>query len=136
MPLMEWNETLDVGVQKMNDEHKDILSLMNRLYDCKSANKSGQEVIALVQELGRVTTAHFVDEEAYMESISYANLPSHKLIHKDLLTKYTGYAQKIQQANGALPDDFFVFLKLWLTAHIKGIDMKYGPKAPSMSRAS
>lgn len=28
MPLMNWDNSLDVGVAKMNDEHQQILALM------------------------------------------------------------------------------------------------------------
>ena len=30
------------------------------------------------------------------------------------------------EASGVLSNDFFAFLKVWLKAHICGIDMKYG----------
>ena len=129
MPLMNWDSSLDVGVDKMNDEHQRILSLMNRIYDAREAGQSGPDVIALVDRLGQVTIDHFRDEEAYMEQVGYAGIASHKLIHKDLLDKFTGFAGDIKANGGEVPEKFLTFLKLWLTAHIRGIDMKYGPKA-------
>lgn len=129
MTIMTWNASLDVGVDDMNREHQDILALMNQLHDLKEAGETGPKVTRLVQQLGEVTTNHFADEEAYMESIGYAGLSSHKFIHQDLLKKYGQYAQEIAAANGRMDNRFFSFLKLWLTAHIKGIDMKYSPNA-------
>ena len=29
MPIMNWDASLDVGVESMNDDHKQILDLMN-----------------------------------------------------------------------------------------------------------
>lgn len=135
MALMEWNSELDVGVQKMNDEHKDILDVMNQLYDAKQAGKSGPYIVKIVEELGRITSDHFASEEAYMESINYPELTSHKLIHKSLLEKYTQHYEEIKRSNGDMHDAFFHFLKLWLTAHIKGIDMKYSAKKNSFAKA-
>ncbi len=135
MPIMEWNSDLDVGVEAMNDEHKQILDLMNRIHDAATAGQTGAPVIRLVDDLARVTIDHFRDEEVYMEKVGYEGLKTHKLIHKDLLDKYTGFATDIRAANGILPDRFLTFLKLWLTAHIKGIDMKYGPKAGMLKKA-
>lgn len=135
MPIMEWNSDLDVGVEAMNDEHKHILDLMNRIHDASAAGQTGAPVIRLVDELAQVTIDHFRDEEAYMEKTGYDGLKTHALIHKDLLEKYTGYAADIRAANGVLPEKFLLFLKLWLTAHIKGIDMKYGPKADQLKKA-
>lgn len=129
MPLMNWDSSLDVGVNKMNDEHQQILSLMNRIYDAREAGQTGPDIITLLERLGQVTIDHFRDEEAYMEKIGYPGITSHKLIHKDLLDKFTAFASEIRANGGEVPEKFLTFLKLWLSAHIRGIDMKYGPKA-------
>ena len=127
MSLMEWTSALDVGVPKMNDEHKEILTLMNRLYEAKQNGRSGPAVIALLNDLGRVTTEHFADEEAYMAQMNYPGLKVHKRIHADLLRKFADHSAQITAQNGEMPEAFFSFLRLWLSAHIKGIDMKYAP---------
>lgn len=133
MPLMNWDSSLDVGVDKMNDEHQQILSLMNRIYDAREAGQTGPDIITLLERLGQVTIDHFRDEEAYMEKIGYPGITSHKLIHKDLLDKFTAFASEIKANGGEVPEKFLTFLKLWLSAHIRGIDMKYGPKAGSVA---
>ncbi len=134
MPLMNWDNSLDVGVAKMNDEHQQILALMNQIYDARESGQKGPEVLHLVDRLGEVTIAHFRDEEAYMEETGYPGITSHKLIHKDLLNKFTGFATEIRAKGGEVPEKFLTFLKLWLTAHIRGIDMKYGPKAATLKQ--
>lgn len=133
MPLMTWDSSLDVGVADMNREHQQILDLMNKIYDAREAGDTGASIITLVDRLAQVTVDHFRDEEAYMEKTGYAGLASHKLIHKDLLEKFTGFADEIKACGGAVPDRFLTFLKLWLSAHIRGIDMKYGPKAGDLA---
>ncbi len=135
MPLMNWDNSLDVGVDAMNREHQDILDLMNKIYDAREAGQRGASVVALVDQLGQVTIDHFRDEEAYMDRIGYEGLASHKLIHKDLLAKFTGFAEEIRASQGEVPEKFLTFLKLWLSAHIRGIDMKYGPKAETLKKA-
>lgn len=131
MSIMTWNAELDVGVAKMNHEHQGLLDLMNELHDLKVAGKSGPEVLKVLDALGAATVSHFADEEVYMESIDYPKLSTHKLIHKDLLEKFGKYSSEIHARHGVMGDDFFIFLKHWLTAHIKGIDMQYGPKHAS-----
>jgi len=130
MPIMTWDSSLDVGVETMNDEHKQILDLMNEIHDRAATGETGQAMTALVERLAQVTIDHFRDEEAYMASVDFAGLASHKLIHADLLKKYTAHADAIRANGGTVPSDFLLFLKLWLTAHIKGIDMKYSPTVP------
>jgi hemerythrin len=135
MPIMEWDDSLDIGVDAMNDEHKQILALMNKIFDADKAGQSGNGITALVGRLGSVTVAHFRDEEAYMEKIGFPGLGPHRLIHKDLLAKYGAHAEKVKAANGKVHPEFLSFLKRWLIAHIKGIDIKYGKMAVEMKKA-
>ena len=60
-----------------------------------------------------------------MESIGFPGLREHKYIHKSLLDQVTDHKLKFE-ASGVLSNEFFAFLKVWLKAHICGIDMKYG----------
>ncbi|GLK51419.1 MAG: hypothetical protein CMH94_08310 [Oceanicaulis sp.] len=130
MPIMNWDASLDVGVESMNDDHKQILDLMNAIHDRAATGETGASMIALVDALARVTIEHFRDEEAYMASVNFAGLASHKLIHADLLKTFSDHAGTIRANGGEVPSGFLMFLKLWLTAHIKGIDMKYAPTMP------
>lgn len=130
MPMMTWNASLDVGVESMNDDHGRILDLMNAIHDRAVTGETGAAMTALVDQLARVTIAHFRDEEAYMASVSFAGLAAHKRSHADLLKKFADHADTIRANGGAVPPDFLSFLKLWLTAHIKGTDMRYSPTVP------
>jgi hemerythrin-like metal-binding protein len=129
MPIMLWDDTLDLGVEPMNDEHKQILDVMNRIYDARAQGREGAAVDLLVAELGRVCTRHFADEEAYMARIGYPGLETHKRLHQQLLERVRQHAEAIKAAGGRPTDEFFEFLRFWLTSHIKGIDTKYAAHA-------
>ena len=133
MTIMNWDASLDVGVDQMNREHQGLLNLMNRLHDARDAGKTGKEVLDILDALGAATVQHFKDEEDFMERSGYPKFKTHKLIHEDLLKKFTGYAEAAHASHGKLEDGFFFFLKHWLTAHIKGIDMQYGPNAQKLA---
>ena len=125
MGILEWSDRLDIGVQDMNREHQHLLGIMNRLYDRNLAKAERAEIRGLLKELGDYTVKHFGDEEKYFDSIGFPDSQKHKLIHQDLLTKFTGHVAAFDKS-GALDDSFFAFLKMWLSAHIQGVDMKYG----------
>ena len=61
-----------------------------------------------------------------MASIGFAGLRSHKNIHDTLLETLAEHVRVISEGDGKVKPDFFIFLKVWLTAHIQGIDAKYG----------
>lgn len=129
MPLMDWSPALDVGVESMNREHREILSAMNAVYDGAQAGQFGAPMMARIARLGDVTQRHFADEERFMAQTGYPGLETHKAIHARLLRDFTTHAEAIAAAGGVPSKEFFQFLHLWLSAHIKCIDRKYGDHA-------
>ena len=131
MAFLNWDPSkLSTGVKSMDDEHIVLIDMMNKLYDVTKQKVSRSETLRVVDELFKYTVKHFGDEERYMESVSFPGLGTHKLIHKSLLERLTGFKKGYEESGAQnLPDDFFVFLKMWLTAHIQGIDFKYAQHA-------
>ena len=138
MPLMEWSEQFDLKVEQMNDQHRVLIRLMNDLYDLNDAQAAKSQISTALVKLGDASTRHFAEEEEYMESIGYPeqDFERHKLIHKDLLARYAGHVEEFEASDGTLSQEFFNFLRLWLAAHIKGIDMKYASFAHSKESAA
>ena len=124
MAVMQWSDKLQLNVKSIDDQHHKLLDLMNKLHDSYQNKDVFSTQHKYLDELGAATVQHFQDEEVYMESINYDGLAVHKIIHQDLLEKFTDHKNKALEAQ-ALTDGFFTFLKVWLTAHIMGIDVKY-----------
>ena len=134
MPIMNWDNSLDIGVKAMNDEHHGLLDIMNQIYDAHAGGKQGATINALVAKLGEACTAHFAHEEAYMQRIGYPGFNKHKALHTNLLTRYGAFAAQIRAGGGLASDAFFQFLKFWLSSHIKGFDTKYAAHAVGAAR--
>jgi len=111
-------------VPEMDKEHQQIILLMNKLYTLYKAGAPSVEQGAALTALAEYTVKHFQDEEAYMAKINFPGLTVHKGVHKNLLDRVGQFAAGFK-ATGKLGDDLFVFLKMCLSAHICGIDMKY-----------
>ena len=125
MSFFEWSNKFDIHVDAMNKEHQHLIVIMNRLHAKYEAKGSKADIGPILKELGDYTVKHFADEERYLESIKFPDIEKHKLIHKDLLAKFGTHVANFEK-DGALNNAFFDFLKMWLSAHIQGIDMKYG----------
>ncbi len=136
MPILEWSQGLDIGVNEMNDEHKKLLAIMNKLYDRNKAGAVKAELESIIQDLANYTVKHFSDEEAYMEKIQFPELSVHKIIHQNLLRTFAEQVEKFKKGDGKVSDGFFGFLKLWLTAHIQGIDTKYAHHSKTHKKAA
>lgn len=126
MSLLQWSDRLDVHDQKMNQEHQELIRLMNAVYDANAAGNGKTHIASALDSLVRCVVEHFASEEAHMESIGFSGLRSHKYIHKNLLDRVGKYVQDFKESQSdVLPEDFFEFLKFWLVSHIQGVDTKY-----------
>jgi len=127
MPFLEWSEELDVKVNDMNDQHAELIRLMNAVHDANECQAGKVSIQFSLDQLVQYVVRHFAEEEAYMASIGFPKLDNHKRIHKQLLERVSGYKEDFETSDAAvLPEDFFRFLRYWLVAHIKGIDIQYG----------
>lgn len=126
MAFLQWDDKLDVGVDKMNDQHKRLIDIMNKLHEDNSNGAAKATLLKDATELATLAIKHFREEEQYMESIGYEGLDSHKRIHAALEKTLGEHMAAIQRPTGAFSDEFFYFLRSWLRAHIAGIDVKYG----------
>lgn len=126
MPILEWDSKLELAVREMNHQHQQLLDYMNKLYDLNDSGASKNELMRVLNDLGKCTVKHFSEEEAYMSSIKYPKFSSHQSIHRDLLKKFTHHQEQfVNSTEQKLSSDFFLFLRLWLQAHIMGIDRQY-----------
>lgn len=129
MTVLAWDPArFDVGVAKMNAEHEVLVGLMNAIHDRATAGARKSELDGLFQKLAQATVAHFADEEAYLASVGFADLKTHKTIHARLLQDFTAHKAKFDAGDGKIERAFFDFLSLWLRSHICHVDMRYNPK--------
>lgn len=126
MSFFEWNAKYDVHVNAMNDQHKQIIAKMNDLFDANKAKAPKEVLERLIDALAAITVAHFKEEEAHMASIGFPTLEAHKAIHQQLLNDFGKHREAFTKGTGTVSEDFFNFLKLWLSAHMQHIDAKYG----------
>lgn len=127
MTFYEWTPELDVKVADMNGEHQKLIDKMNFLYTVNEEGKDKSVVLQALEDLAAYTVKHFANEEAYMESIGFDGLATHKIIHQQLLAQFSEHLENYKNGDSSqLGEEFFRFLAVWLTSHIKGIDTKYG----------
>ena len=124
--FFKWDQSrLTTHVDAMDNEHKKLIEIMNRLYERNEAKASKSELATIVKELASWTVTHFEHEEKFFDTLAYSQASVHKKIHKDLIERLKGHQAEFEKS-GVLGPAFFQFLKTWLSAHIMGIDTKYG----------
>ncbi|HEY5603255.1 MAG TPA: bacteriohemerythrin [Gammaproteobacteria bacterium] len=126
MSYFIWTKELDVKVEKMNAQHKILIDLMGELFQLTSLRESKQRTLQKLNQLASFTRKHFREEELYMDAINFKGRDTHKIIHQHLLDELDVHVEGFKNHHQLLSNEFFFFLRHWLTVHIKHIDVKYG----------
>ncbi len=80
----EWREEYSIGVDSIDQEHKRLFRIINKLFDFKEEEKDNQWTCQEgIKYFKGHAVKHFADEEAYMASIGYEGLEQHRRIHQD-----------------------------------------------------
>lgn len=135
MPLMSWNDSYSVRNEELDNHHKELMSILNRLYgEClqvDAVNCVGPKL----DELLDYADYHFKAEEQFMRSIEYFEIDDHIELHR-------GFAFKMAEMKRLAPDselestrELIVYIGKWLLHHVLVEDKKYADYAAGRSAA-
>ncbi|WP_425481181.1 bacteriohemerythrin [Desulfurispirillum indicum] len=125
-PFFVWNDKLSVGIEHFDNQHKQLLSIVNRLASAVKKGEGKHVLAPTFEELLQYTTTHFRDEEAYMEKHGYRDIEHHKQIHADLVQQALSLKSKFDEGDLMVAAETLEFLKKWLSNHIPKEDKQYG----------
>ncbi len=110
----------------MDDHHKKLFAIINRLHASLKAEKSKEVLSSLLKELLEYTKFHFKSEEQLMKSYQYSGLSEQLDQHRKFEDKIAGVKKDFEAGKTlTLSADLMNFLKDWLLKHILIIDKKY-----------
>lgn len=125
MAFIKWDDSLSVNVKEIDEQHKKLVDLINKLTDAMSAGKAKQILGNILNELASYTVIHFKTEEKYFDKFKYPFTISHKKEHNDFIKKINDFKRDFESGKALLSVEIMKFLKDWLIKHIKGSDKKY-----------
>ena len=125
MSFFNWDDSLSVKVNEIDDQHKHLIRLINELYKAKKEGRDKAVLQQILDELVNYSFVHFTTEEKYFIRYRYANTEEHQRCHSGFVDKITEFKEAYYDGSATLSDDLLEFLKDWLINHIKGEDRKY-----------
>ena len=123
--LLRWSESLSVGLDSIDSQHKTLIDLINELY---KQMKSGATKDAIGEALGKLidyTGSHFKYEEELFAQYKYPEQASHKELHHKMVSQVVDFQKQFKEEGKDISIELMEFLKEWLLNHIKKTDMKY-----------
>lgn len=125
MPFFEWDETLSVNIDEIDQQHKNLIEMINILYE--SAKKEDRNIVVgeVLIKLKNYFDVHFGTEEKYMLMYDYPEVQSHKTEHNNFIREVLDF--EVACSGSYAPYvPMLDFLKSWLSRHIKKTDINLG----------
>jgi len=125
-PFFPWGEELSVGVPRMDDQHRVLLRLINRIADLTDSGGGGAAIRVVLGQLVDYTKFHFKDEEKLMEVTGFKELAGHRKVHEGFVAEVGRLVAMATEGDSIDASTLLPVLKDWLIRHIQGTDKIYG----------
>ncbi len=100
MVELEWLKTFEIGLQEIDDDHREMLRIMRDIKIAGDA-RDREACVRLLDELIDFSKTHFKREEKILKEIEYPSLDVHETYHADLLER----ADVVKEACKAIRSD-------------------------------
>jgi hemerythrin len=136
MAFFEWDPKLSVNIAEIDQQHKKLIGLINRLNEVmqpgnqdvlKSAMKELIIQASVIDEMVDYSRYHFSTEEGYMGKHRYPDYEKHKKEHEVFIDEVRTFKNDFDNGKVVLSVRIMEFLKKWLGNHILGTDKAYEP---------
>lgn len=128
MTELIWNEGMSVGIDAIDEDHKQIIAILAKLTSAHSEQISKQVIENIFSELEQYVSLHFVREESLLEKACYKNIAAHKESHQKFIEQLPKLKQQwLIEDNLACSERITTFLHKWIVEHILVEDLDYVP---------
>lgn len=134
MALFEWKADYELDISQIDDQHKELVRMINDLYSSIKAEDSGDAINQTLNQLLQYVDVHFETEERAMQDRHYPGLPDHIQLHDDLRKKVLELRKEQLQGREIATFELLNFLTDWLKNHIATIDMAFGRYIQNLER--
>jgi hemerythrin-like metal-binding protein len=125
VPLIVWADEFSVGVPAVDQEHREMIQLINNAHDALF-RQDGFEVSA-IEFLGEIhvkVSAHFAGEEKIMRARHYDQYVEHKVDHTRLLNEILDIMDNIKNQTYYNEQILSQQLNAWFGEHFKTKDAR------------
>ena len=126
--IVTWQNSYSVGIKLIDDQHKVLIRLTNRLFvNCMAGRERTRDAfLDTVREAIDYVGYHFGTEEKVMDRINYPDYAKHKMEHADFVREVYDKVDEYKAGKLMAPLSFVYFLRDWVLLHIAVSDKKLG----------
>lgn len=123
MDAIAWTPDLAVGNAEIDEDHRQLFALLERLRQDAKTGLVNQETQSIVDALREYTENHFAREEALMREINYADYLLHKAEHERFVSEVCALQSRVARGARTLSLSIEQVLSDWLRRHVLVLDV-------------
>jgi len=125
MGLFTWYKAYSVNNEELDDHHKILCDILNKLYDNCLLTDQPNCLAPIVDELVSYSNYHFSSEEQHMRNIGYKDIDKQIIDHNDFKQRILQLQQVVNKNDIELTKELVVFLGDWFLHHVIEEDKKF-----------
>ncbi|MBV1921433.1 MAG: bacteriohemerythrin [Pseudomonadales bacterium] len=124
---IEWKKEYCVGVARIDEQHQQLIKLLNALYKEVSGGAPASQSWGLLDKFSDYAETHFTTEEriAVDGGVPSGQLESHKAEHDAYRVRVKSFYASMSK-DKTVPVQLMAFLSKWWLSHILVLDMELG----------
>lgn len=126
-------EELAIGVEQIDEQHREFLRNLVALREAIAAGSGGRDrLMKTLRYLEEFITLHFATEVQYMRRHNYPGILLHEREHAEFAARFAGLKNKALDLDARGEVTAFVAVEVeralenWLSGHIAKSDRKFG----------
>ena len=121
---MQWKPEYSVGVESMDDEHREMINLINDIYDKLESDPDADQIEQCLGDIFSTISMHFALEERLMRKNNYAEYQPHKDDHEELLDQIRDLMDDFAAGTAVGATRLEKSLSDWFAGHFSTFDAR------------
>lgn len=124
--LLTWTEQLATGSPGLDEEHRQLIDLINAVGRLHQRQASVEELRGALSDLRGYTVYHFRTEAQLMQRypIKEANRRAHLAAHRGFVERLDEFDALVETNPATVIECLMAFMVKWLVHHVSGVDVR------------
>jgi hemerythrin-like metal-binding protein len=97
---MKWTEDLSVGIEEIDEQHKELIIRINDLVDSVRQHSCKYKIGDVIKFLEDYIIVHFGEEEGLMQKYGYPQYKAHKAQHEYFMGEFAELRKDLEKLEG------------------------------------
>jgi hemerythrin len=123
-----WDDSLSVGVDLIDEQHKMLLNRLSELSEAVDQRLGSGQIVRTLSFLSEYVDFHFGTEEKHMTANDYPGYEGHKAAHEEFKATLARLSEDFEEegATTGLAESINTLLINWFLKHILAVDQELG----------